>query len=99
MPASEMPHRPNVRYGGETPVAGCGRQDSVINGSYSLKNAGDNRYSKRPSNIAKNETSGAHDSLIGATALRHGHGVLTNHGRDFRKLPGPIGIDWVAPAP
>lgn len=46
-------------------------------------------------NVPKNETIGAHDALIGATALRHGHAVLTNNGRDFRKLPGLAVIDYV----
>jgi predicted nucleic acid-binding protein len=48
--------------------------------------------------IPRNETVGAHDALIGATALRHGHAVLTNNGKDFRKLPGLVVIDYlVAP--
>lgn len=47
--------------------------------------------------VPKNETIGAHDALIGATALRHGHAVLTNNGRDFRKLPGLVVIDYVSP--
>lgn len=46
--------------------------------------------------IAKNETVGAHDALIAATALRHGHAVLTNNGKDFRKLPGVTVIDYAA---
>jgi len=48
--------------------------------------------------IPRNETVGAHDALIGATALRHGHAVLTNNGKDFRKLPGLVVVDYlVAP--
>ena len=47
--------------------------------------------------IARNETVGAHDALIGATALRHGHAVLTNNGKDFRKLPGLAVVDYIAP--
>lgn len=47
--------------------------------------------------IPRNETIGAHDALIGATALRHGHTVLTNNGKDFRKLPGVSVIDYFPP--
>ena len=48
--------------------------------------------------IPQNETVGAHDALIGATALRYGHAVLTNNGKDFRKLPGLVVADYlVAP--
>jgi predicted nucleic acid-binding protein len=49
--------------------------------------------------MPKNETVGAHDALIAATALRHGHAVLTNNGRDSRKLPGVTVIDYTAPPP
>lgn len=31
---------------------------------------------------------GAHDLLIGATALAHGYSVLTDNLRDFRRVPG-----------
>ncbi len=48
--------------------------------------------------IPKNETIGAHDVLIAATALRHGHAVLTNNGKDFRKLAGVSVIDYAPPA-
>lgn len=47
--------------------------------------------------IPRNETMGAHNALIGATALRHGHAVLTNNGKDFRKLPGVLVVDYIAP--
>lgn len=47
--------------------------------------------------MANNETVGAHDALIGATALRHGHAVLTNNGKDFRKLAGVSVIDYTPP--
>ena len=47
--------------------------------------------------IPRNETVGAHDALIGATALRHGHAVLTNNGKDFRKLRGLVVVDYSAP--
>lgn len=45
--------------------------------------------------IPRNETVGAHDALIGATALRHGHAVLTNNGKDFCKLPGLVVVDYL----
>ena len=48
--------------------------------------------------LPKNETVGAHDALIAATALRHGFGVLTGNGKDFRKLAGVTVIDFVLPA-
>ena len=48
--------------------------------------------------LPKNETVGAHDALIGATALRYGHTILTNNGKDFRKLPGVAVIDYAPPA-
>ncbi|MFM9885583.1 MAG: PIN domain-containing protein [Burkholderiales bacterium] len=32
-------------------------------------------------------TIGAHDALIAAQALEHGHAVLTNNARDFERLP------------
>jgi len=47
--------------------------------------------------IPRNETVGAHDALIGATALRHGHAVLTDNGKDFRKLLGLVVVDYSAP--
>lgn len=45
--------------------------------------------------LPKNETVGAHDLLIAATALRHGFPVLTNNGRDFRKLAGVMVLDYL----
>ena len=47
--------------------------------------------------IPRNETVGAHDALIGATALQHGHAVLTSNGKDFRKLLGLVVVDYSAP--
>ncbi len=44
--------------------------------------------------LPRNETIGAHDALIAATALRHGHSVLTNNGKDFRKLAGVAVVDY-----
>ena len=48
--------------------------------------------------IPKNETVGAHDALIAATAMRHGHAVLTRNGKDFRKMPGVTVVDYIAPS-
>ncbi len=47
--------------------------------------------------LPRNETVGAHDALIAATAVRHGHGVLTGNGKDFRKLAGVRVIDYSLP--
>ena len=38
--------------------------------------------------LAPNVTIGAHDAIIGAQALEHGHAVLTHNARDFARLPG-----------
>jgi tRNA(fMet)-specific endonuclease VapC len=38
--------------------------------------------------LAKSVTLGAHDLLIGATALRHGFPILTTNPEDFRRMPG-----------
>lgn len=48
--------------------------------------------------LPKNETVGAHDALIAATALRHACAVLTHNGKDFRKLAGVQVIDFALPA-
>ena len=47
--------------------------------------------------VLRHETVGAHDALIGATALRHGHAVLMNNRKDFRKLPGLVVVDYLPP--
>lgn len=47
--------------------------------------------------IPRSESIGAHDALIAATALRHGHSVLTNNGKDFRKLAGVLVLDYGPP--
>ena len=47
--------------------------------------------------LPRSETVGAHDALIAATALRHGHAVLTGNGKDFRKLAGVQVIDYLLP--
>jgi predicted nucleic acid-binding protein len=47
--------------------------------------------------LPRNETIGAHDALIAGTALRHGHSVLTNNGRDFRKLAGVLVVEYGPP--
>lgn len=52
-------------------------------------------HSQMVAQVPLNETVGAHDALIGATALRHGHAVLTNNGKDFRKLPGLVVVDYL----
>jgi predicted nucleic acid-binding protein len=44
--------------------------------------------------IPRNETVGAHDIQIAATALRHGFPVLTRNGKDFRKLAGVAVLDF-----
>ncbi len=44
--------------------------------------------------IPRQETVGAHDALIAATALRFGYPVLTSNGRDFRKLAGVNVLDY-----
>jgi predicted nucleic acid-binding protein len=38
--------------------------------------------------LARNVTIGAHDLLIGATAIAHGFPVLTTNGADFERMPG-----------
>jgi tRNA(fMet)-specific endonuclease VapC len=54
-------------------------------------------HSQLVAQLAPNESVGAHDALIGATALRHGFAVLTRNGKDFRKLAGVTIVDYVAP--
>lgn len=44
--------------------------------------------------LPRNETVGAHDIQIAATALRHGFPVLTRNGKDFRKLAGVTVLDF-----
>jgi predicted nucleic acid-binding protein len=44
--------------------------------------------------LPRNETIGAHDIQIAATALSHGFSVLTGNGRDFRKLAGVSVLDF-----
>ena len=38
--------------------------------------------------LPRNITIGAHDLIIAATALQHGHAVLTANPKDFSRLPG-----------
>lgn len=45
-------------------------------------------HARMLADLAPGITVGAHDALIGATALRHGHAVLTDNVRDFTRLPG-----------
>lgn len=44
-----------------------------------------------------NETIGAHDALIAATALRHGYAVLTRNVKDYRKLAGVRVLEYTLP--
>lgn len=46
--------------------------------------------------LPNHETIGAHDALIGATAMRHGHAVLTRNVKDFRKLAGLRVLEYTA---
>lgn len=43
--------------------------------------------------LPRNITLGAHDLIIGATALRYGYPVLTGNVDDFRRMPGVAVID------
>ena len=45
-------------------------------------------HARMIANLSPSVTIGAHDALIGAQALEHGHAVLTNNVRDFERLPG-----------
>ena len=38
--------------------------------------------------VLKSKTAGAHDALIAATAIHHGHALLTRNIADFRIFPG-----------
>lgn len=44
--------------------------------------------------VPSNQTVGAHDALIAATALCYGYAVLTRNGKDFRKFAGVDVVDW-----
>lgn len=48
--------------------------------------------------LPKNTTAGAHDALIAATALHHGHSLLTRNVADFRIFPGLDVQEWIAAA-
>lgn len=48
--------------------------------------------------LSAHEMIGAHDALIGATAMRHGYAVLTRNVKDFRKLPGLRVLEYTMPA-
>ena len=48
------------------------------------------------SQLPTQETIGAHDALIAATALRHGYAVLTRNAKDFRKLAGVRVLEYGA---
>jgi tRNA(fMet)-specific endonuclease VapC len=47
--------------------------------------------------LPNNETIGAHDALIAATALRHGCAVLTRNVKDFSKLAGVRVLAYTLP--
>lgn len=44
--------------------------------------------------LSKGVTLGAHDLIIGATAIRHGYAILTGNGSDFRRMPGVTVSDF-----
>jgi Predicted nucleic acid-binding protein, contains PIN domain len=44
--------------------------------------------------LTKSVTLGAHDLIIGATAIRHGYAVLTGNHADFRRMPGVTVLDF-----
>ena len=46
--------------------------------------------------LPRNVTLGAHDLIIGATALRYGYPVLTGNVEDFQRMPGVTVIDAMA---
>ncbi len=46
--------------------------------------------------LPRNVTLGAHDLIIGATALRYGYPVLTGNVEDFQRMPGITVIDATA---
>jgi len=45
-------------------------------------------HSQLQSVLARNITLGAHDLIIGATAITHGFALLTANVADFRRMPG-----------
>lgn len=44
--------------------------------------------------LARNVTVGAHDLMIGATALAHGFALLTANVADFRRMPGVLVVPF-----
>ena len=48
--------------------------------------------------VSKSKTAGAHDALIAATAIHHGHVLLTRNVADFRIFPGLKVEAFVEPA-
>ena len=44
--------------------------------------------------LARNVTLGAHDLIIGATALAHGFAVLTANVADFARMPGVVVVPF-----
>jgi predicted nucleic acid-binding protein len=49
--------------------------------------------------VSKSKTAGAHDALIAATAIHHGHALLTRNVADFRIFPGLKVETFVEPDP
>ena len=45
-------------------------------------------HARMIANLPKNKTAGAHDALIAATAVHHGHALLTRNVADFRLFAG-----------
>jgi predicted nucleic acid-binding protein len=45
---------------------------------------------------ARGATIGPHDLLVGATALAHGHALVTLNRREFSRVPGLVVREWPA---
>ena len=54
---------------------------------------GEKRSAER-GGLARNVTLGAHDLIIGATALAHGFALLTANVADFRRMPGVVVVPF-----
>ena len=51
-------------------------------------------HAQLQSALARNVTLGAHDLIIGATALAHGFARLTANVADFRRMPGVLVVPF-----
>lgn len=51
-------------------------------------------HAQLQSALARNVTLGAHDLIIGATALAHGFALLTANVADFRRMPGVLVVPF-----